>query len=348
MLNKILSFVSEDLGIDLGTANTYIMVVGKGVLVREPTVVARHKKSKEIVAVGEEAKKMIGRTPAQLEAVRPLREGVISDFDAVVGMLSYFFKKLHVSEGWRLKIPKPKVVIGVPTCATEVERKAVQDAAFIAGAREAFLIEEPMAVAIGSGLPIFEPMGALVVDIGGGTTDLALISLGGIVLNKSLRVAGEEMDEAIVNYLRLKHSVLIGLPTAESLKIEIGSLKNNKEERQMVVRGRDLSTGLPRSIRVSSGEVREAISPIINQILGAIVEMIEESPPELLGDISQKGVFLSGGVSMLPGITEMVTEVAKVPCSLVKDPLLAVVKGCYKVLEDEKLLQKVRVRGGLR
>jgi len=350
MIEKIWSLVSENLGIDLGTSNTYIYAMGKGILVREPTVVARNKKSKEIVAVGREAKKMIGRTPSQLETVRPLKEGVISDFDAATGMLAHYFKILHPSHGWQVKIPKPKVVVGIPTCATEVERKAVQDAALTAGARKAFLIEEPMAVAIGAGLPIFEPVGALIVDIGGGTTDLALISLGGIVISRSLKVAGEAMDEAIINYLRLKYSLLVGLPTAESLKIEIGSAKEfeDKKERQLVVRGRDLSSGLPQSIRVSSVEVREAISPLLSQILAAITGMIEESPPELLGDITQKGIYLSGGVSLLPGLDKLVTEATGIACYIVKDPLTAVVRGCGRVLEDEKLLNRVKITGGVK
>ena len=340
--------VSYDLGVDMGTANTNILVLGKGIAVREPTVVARTKKSKEIVAVGNEAKKMIGRTPGQLEAVRPVRDGVISDFEAAAGLLSYHFKNLHQSHGFKIKIPKPKVVIGIPTGVTDVEKKAVQDAALVAGAREAFLIEEPMAAAIGSGLPIFEAVGVLMVGVGGGTTELAVLSLGGIVINKSLRIAGDEMDEAIINFLRLKYSLLIGSPTAESLKIQIGSAmaEKGKEEKQAVIRGRDLSTGLPKSIRVHAGEVREAIFPVINQILSAISDIIGETPPELLGDITQKGIYLTGGIAQLAGLNLLVTENTKMPCTVVDDPMAAVVRGCGKVLEDEELLHKVRVRGG--
>ncbi len=351
MLDRLFQLVSYDLGVDLGTTNTTILVLGKGIAVREPTVVARNKKTKEIVAVGTEAKKMIGRTPGQLETIQPLKEGVISDFDATVGLLSHYFKKLHQSHGLNIKIPKPKVAVGIPPGVTDVEKKAVQDAALSAGAREAFLVEAPMATAIGADLPIFEAAGALIVNIGGGTTELAVISLGGIVINKSLRLAGDAMDEAIINFLRLKYSLLIGLPTAESLKIQIGSAFTDKVasgEKMMVVRGRDLATGLPRSLRVNSSEVREALAPLINQILRAVSDIIEETPPELLGDITQKGIYLAGGISQLPGLDLLVTEVTKMPCVVIEEPMSVVVRGCAKVLADENLLQKVRVRGGVK
>jgi len=354
MLDRIFKLVSYDLGIDLGTTNTTIWVLDKGIAVREPTVVARNKKTKEIVAVGTEAKKMIGRTPGQLETIKLLEESVISDFDATVGMLSYYFKKLHQSHGLNIKIPKPKVAIGISTSVTDVERKAVQDAALSAGAREAFLVEEPMAAAIGANLPIFEAAGALIISLGGGTTELAVISLGGIVINKSLRISGDSMDEAIVNFMRLKYSLLIGLPTAESLKIQIGSaweIKGDSPtdgEKMMIIRGRDLSNGLPHSIRVSASEIREALAPTLNQILGAIAEMIEETPPELLGDIAQKGIYLCGGVAQLPGLELLVTEATKMPCVVVEDPMTVVVHGCAKVLADKNLLEKVRVRGGVK
>ncbi|MGI5826200.1 MAG: rod shape-determining protein [Patescibacteria group bacterium] len=350
MIDKIFKLVSYDLGIDLGTTNTLILVLGKGIAVREPTVVAKNKKSKEIVAVGFEAKKMIGRTPSQLLAIPPLKDGVISDFDATVGLLSFYFKALHQRHGFNIKIPRPKVVVAIPTGITDVERKAVQDAALSAGARQAYLIEAPIAAAIGAGLPIFEAAGALIADIGGGTTELAVISLGGIVLNKSLRLAGDEMDEAIINYLRLKYSFLIGLPTAESLKVEIGSAMGTKakDEKLMVIRGRDLASGLPKSIRVNASEVREALSPLLNQITRAIADIIEETPPELLGDITQRGIFLTGGVSPLPGLDKLIEETVKIPCTVMEDPMTAVVRGCAKVLEDESLLQKVKVRGGVK
>ena len=350
MFDRFFSLISYDLGVDLGTSNTLIYVLGKGIAVREPTVVSRNKKTKEIVAVGEEAKKMIGRTPGQLEAIRVLKDGVIADFDATVGLLSYFFKKLHQSVGFRVRIPRPKVAIGIPTGVTEVERKAVADAALMAGSRQVYLIEEPMAAAIGAKLPIFEAAGALIVDIGGGTTELAVISLGGIVIGKALRVAGDEMDEAIINFLRLKYSLLVGLPTAEELKIQIGSAFDvkGKDERQTIIRGRDLSTGLPRSIRVGSSEVREALSPIISVIVGGINDIIEETPPELLGDITQRGIFLTGGCALLPGLADLVTESTKMPCVIVDDPQGVVVKGCAEVLKNKELLKKVKVTGGLK
>jgi rod shape-determining protein MreB len=350
MIDKIFKLISYDLGIDLGTTNTLILVLGKGIAVREPTVVAKNKKTKEIVAVGFEAKKMIGRTPSQLLATPPLKDGVISDFDATVGLLSFYFKALHQSHGLNVKIPRPKVVVAIPTGITDVERKAVQDAALSAGARQAYLIEAPIAAALGAGLPIFEAAGALIVDIGGGTTELAVISLGGIVLNKSLRLAGDEMDEAIINYLRLKYSFLIGLPTAESLKAEIGSAMETKakDEKLMVIRGRDLASGLPKSIRVNASEVREALSPLLNQITRAMADIIEETPPELLGDITQRGIFITGGVAQLPGLDKLIEETVKIPCTVMEDPMTAVVRGCAKVLEDESLLQKVKVRGGVK
>jgi len=350
LLDNLFSLVSFDFGVDLGTSNTLIYVVGKGVSVREPTVVARNKKTKEIVAVGSEAKKMIGRTPGQLEAIRILKDGVISDFDGTVGLLSYYFKQLHQSVGFKIRIPRPRVAIGIPTGVTEVERKAVADAALAAGARQVYLVEQPMAAAIGAKLPVFDAFGALIVDIGGGKTELAVISLGGIVIGKALRVAGDEMDEAIINSIRLKYSLLIGLPTAEELKISIGSVfeKKVKEERQAVIRGRDLSTGLPRSIRVGSSEVREALSPLVNQIVSAIADIIEQTPPELLGDITQRGIFLTGGVSQLAGFAELVTETTKMPCIVVNEPQSSVVKGCAEVLKDNTLLNKVKITGGAR
>jgi len=350
MFDKLFNLVTYDLGIDLGTTNTTIFVLGKGIAIREPTVVARNKKSKEIVAVGIEAKKMIGRTPGQLETIRPLENGVISDFDATVGLLSYYFKKLHETYGFQIKIPRPKVVVSIPTSVTDVERKAAQDAALNAGAREAFLIESPIATAIGAELPIFEAAGALIINIGGGITELAVISLGGIVIGKSLRLAGDSMDEAMVNFMRLKYSLLIGLPTAESLKIQIGSVTEtkDKEGKMMIIRGRDLSTGLPHSIRINTAEVREALAPTVNQIVRAISDIIEETPPELLGDITTRGIYLAGGIAQLPGWDTLVTEMTKMPCVVVDDPMTVVVRGCAKVLSDKNLLDKVKVRGGVK
>ena len=348
MWDFLFSLLSYDIGIDLGTSNTLLLVLGKGIMVREPSVVARHKKTKQILAVGTKAKKMIGKTPAPIEVVHPLRDGVIADFDATEAMLASYFKELHQSYGFLPKIPKPRVAIGIPTGVTEVERKAVQDAALTAGARKVFLIEEPMAAAIGIGLPIEEPGGTLLVDIGGGTTEIAVISMGGIVINRCLRVAGDKMDEAVRNFLRLKYSLLLGEATSEQVKIQLGSVMPEKIERQMVIRGRDLETGLPKSVKINSGEVREAISPVIRQIVDQISEVIEETPPELVSDIVARGIVLSGGGSQLRGLDKLIAEETKMPVWVADEPMTCVVRGCGKVLENEALLRRVRVTGGLR
>jgi len=352
MLDFLFGLFSYDLAIDLGTSNTLVLVRGKGIAVREPSVVARHKKTKKILSIGGEAKKMLGKTPEMIEAFRPLKDGVIADFDATSEMLSYFIQKVHQGpkEGrfFLPKIARPKVVIGIPSGVTEVERRAVWEAALSAGAREAYLIEEPMAAAIGAGLPIEEPKGSFIVDMGGGTTEMAIISLGGIVISKCLRVAGDEMDEAISHFLRLKHSLLVGLPTAEEVKIQIGNSILPKEEKQTVVRGRDLETGLPKSVRVGGAEVREALSPIVNQIVEAIKELIEETPPELIGDIMEQGLTLAGGGAKLTGIDKRMAQETKMPVWIAEQPMETVVRGCARVLENRELLEKVRVTGGLR
>ncbi|HUS60464.1 MAG TPA: rod shape-determining protein [Nevskiaceae bacterium] len=353
MLDSLFSLVSYDVGIDLGTANTKVLVKGKGIVIREPSVVARQKKSKEILAIGLKAKKMIGKTPALIEVIKPLRDGVIADFDATEAMLTHYIREIHQGGGWLPKIPKPKVVVGIPSGVTEVERRAVQDACLSAGARKAFLIEEPMAAAIGIGLPITEPDGILIIDVGGGTTEIAVISLGGIVIERCLRVAGDEMDEAVISYLRLKHSLLLGEATAEEIKIQLGSAlpRTNElqsKERQMVARGRDLETGLPKSIRIGMNEVREAIAPVIRQILDQISDVIEETPPELMADIVVRGVTLCGGGAQIIGLDKLIAEETKMPVWVADDPMTAVVRGCGKVLDDPELLKKVRVTGGLR
>jgi len=351
MFDSLFGLLSYDIGIDLGTTHTFVLVKGKGVVIREPSVVARHKKTKQILAIGLEAKKMLGKTPETIEAFRPLRHGVIADFDATEAMLERYIKEVHQTGSFSLRIPKPKVVVGVPSGVTEVERRAVADAAVSAGARSAYLIEEPMAAAIGIGLPIIEPAGIFVCDIGGGTSEIALISLGGIVLNRSLRVAGDEMDEAVANFLRLKYSLLVGLPTAEEVKIALGSafpLASGKQERQTVVRGRDLESGLPRSLKVGESEIREALSPIISQIVSAISDLLEETPPELVSDIMNRGIVLCGGGSQIVGLDKRVAEETKMPVWVADDPLMAVVRGCGKVLEDSSLLAKVRVSGGIK
>jgi len=348
MLDLIFSFFSHDIGIDLGTANTLVLVLGKGIVIREPSVIARQKKTKEILAIGSKAKKMIGKVPGMIEVIRPLKDGAIADFDATEAMLTHYIREAHESPGIIPKIPKPRVVVGIPLGVTEVERRAVQDACLSAGARKAYLIEEPMAAAIGIGLPIDQPEGILVVDIGGGTTEIAVISLGGIVIERCLRIAGDEMDEAIISFMRLKYSILLGEATAEEIKIQLGSTYPQEKEKQMVVRGRDLESGLPKSIKIGTNEVREAIAPVVRQIVEAISEVIEETPPELISDIVARGITLCGGAAQLIGFDKLIAEETKMPVWLADEPMTCVVRGCGKVLEDEGLLKRIRVTGGLR
>lgn len=345
-VNLLFGLFSHDVGIDLGTANTLVYVRGKGIVIREPSAVARNKKSKEILAIGSSAKKMLGRAPATIEALRPLKDGVIADFDATAAMLTHYIKKVHESGSSLPKIPRPKVIIGIPSGVTEVERRAVADAAVSAGAREAHLIEEPMAAAIGAGLPIMGAEGVFIVDIGGGTSEIALISMGGIVLGKSVRIAGDEMDEAIISYARLKYSLLLGQPTAEAVKISIGSAISEKGK-FTVVRGRDLETGLPKSIKLTGEEIQEALANVIQEIVGNIVDTLEETPPELANDIVEKGIVLAGGGSLLPGIDKLIAEATKMPVWIAEDPLTCVVRGCGKLLDDPILLAQVRVTKGL-
>jgi len=352
-IDRFLGLFSHDVGIDLGTANTLVYVRGKGIVIREPSAVARQKKTKEVLAIGTSAKKMMGRAPATIEVIRPLRDGVISDFDATAAMLTHYIKKVHETGSSIPKIPRPRVVIGIPSGVTEVERRAVADAAVSAGAREAHLIEEPMAAAIGAKLPIDGPEGNFIVDIGGGTSEIAVISLGGIVLGRSVRIAGDEMDEAIINYVRLKYSLLLGQPTAERVKIEIGgatgeNLSNTKLGAGFtVVRGRDLEVGLPKSIKLTSGEIQEALSPIIREIIENIVDTLEETPPELTSDIMERGIVLAGGGSLINGIDKIISEATKMPVWVAEDPLTCVVRGCGAVLEDPGLLKKVKITKGL-
>lgn len=356
MLNKLFSAFSHDIGIDLGTANTLVWVKGKGIVIREPSVVAKHKKTKKVIAIGEEAKKMIGKTPSTIETVRPIVGGVIADFDATSYMISHYIQVLHevgsvVPKAWS----RPRVVIGIPSSVTEVERRAVWEAALSGGAREAYLIEEPMAAAVGENISIFLPTGCMIVDIGGGTTEVAIISLGGIVVSKSLKLAGDDMDRAIAHYIRLRHGLLLGERTSEELKIKIGSAYDVKDSkngengsRMAVVRGRDIETGLPKTLRVTEVEVREALSPILTKMIDAIVDLLEESPPELTSDILEHGIFLTGGGSLLPGFDKLIVERTHIPVIRSEDPLTSVVRGTGKVLEDEALLQRIKVIGGLK
>lgn len=330
----------------MGTANTLVWVRGKGIVIREPSAVARNKKTKEILAVGLSAKKMFGRAPGTIDVIRPLKDGVISDFDAASAMLDYYIKKIHESKTVIPKIPRPRVVIGIPSGVTEVEKRAVADAAKDAGASSVSLVEEPMAAAIGTGLPVEGPEGIFIVDIGGGTSEIAVISLGGIVLGKSIRVAGDEMDEAIINFIKLKYSLLLGQRTAEEVKIGIGS-QGTGQKKLFVVRGRDLETGLPKSIKVSEDEIAEALTPVIQEIVGNIVDTLEETPSELLSDIMERGIVMAGGGSLLSGIDISVSEKTKISVSIAEDPLTCVIRGCGKLLDNSPLLDKVRITKGL-
>jgi len=346
MLRRLLGIFSYDIAIDLGTANTLLHVKDKGIMIREPSVVARHKKSKKVLAIGTEAKKMLGKTPMSIDVIRPLRHGVISDFDATEAMLKYFINKVHKAPGALLpKVPRPKVVVGIPSGVTEVERRAVAEVIFSSGAREVFLVEEPMAAAIGSGLSISEPNGIMIVDIGGGTTEIAVISLGGIVVNRSIRIAGDEMELDIINYLRVRYGLLIGERTAEEIKLSVGSAYAGVVKREIVVRGRSLETGLPKSVKLTADDAREAITPTIKQIVQAVLDTIEDSPPELVADITESGITLAGGGALIPGFAKLLSEETKMPVFVADDPLTAVVRGCSMLLTDRILLNKVKISG---
>jgi len=353
MLEKLWRLVTLDIGIDLGTANTVVHVRGKGIVIRQPSVVAMHKKSGEVLAIGEEARKMLGKNPDSIEVIRPLKDGVIADFDATEAMLKHYIGQVHETyKGLGFKVPRPRVVIGIPSGVTEVERRAVYEAAVTAGARKVFLVEEPMAAAIGAGMPVSKAQGQMVIDIGGGTTEIGIISLGGLVLNKSLRIAGDELTEAVTAFVRLKHNLLLGESTAETVKLAVGSAHELKIERdgkelQAVVRGRSLTNGLPKSLKLGSVEIREAMMPVINTILVEIAQIIEETPPDLVADILEKGAVLAGGGALIRGIDKLISEQTGMPVWITDNPMEAVVRGCAKVLEDDGLLKKVRVIGDL-
>lgn len=343
LIDLILGKFSYDLGIDLGTANTLIHVGGKGVVIREPSIVAQHKKTHKILAIGKEAKRMLGRTPRNIEAVRPLRDGVVCDYDTTLAMLSYFVKKVHEKPGRGLTIARPRVVIGIPSQITNVERRAVMDAARASGAREIFLVDEPMAAAVGAGLPVMEPVGSMIVDVGGGTCDIAVLSLGGIVVGKSLKVAGDAMDREIVNYVRSRWGLLIGEKTAEDIKAVLGSAFPMVVEREMVIRGRDLEKGLPRSIKITSTQVREALSAPLTTIVGTIKDILSDTPPELTADIAERGITLCGGGAQLWGLPKLITQETKMPVVLATEPLSCVVKGCAILVSDTKTLRKMAI-----
>lgn len=343
--NKILPAVTHDIGIDLGTTNTIVSVRGQGIVVSEPSVVAIRKDTKKILAVGEEARRMIGRTPASIVAVNPLKDGVISDFDSTEAMIRYFIHKVYEEYPKLLKIKRPRVVIGIPSSITEVEARAVVDAATSAGARKVYILGEPMAAAIGAGLAIDDASGSMVVDIGGGTTDIAVISLGGVVVDNTVRIAGNEIDDEILNFVRNKYNLQIGLKFAEDIKIAIGSVKPLKKEREVEVKGRDLVTGLPKIITLSSIEVREAMLKVVDKIVDAIKEALEHTPPEILSDLLEKGIMLSGGGALVEGLDRYLEEKLQTPVIVADDPLTCVVRGTSILLEEIELLERLQISG---
>jgi rod shape-determining protein MreB len=336
---SLFSFFSRDLAIDLGTANTLVYVAGSGIVVNEPSIVAINKVTGEVEAVGKEAKEMIGRTPGNIVAIRPMKDGVIADFKVTERMLTYFIHKAHN----RKMLVHPRIVIGVPSEITPVERRAVVDSAFRANASEVHLVEQAMVAAIGAGLPITEPSGNMIVDIGGGTTDVAVISMSGIVYSRSVRIAGNEMDEAIIGYLKRKYNLLIGERTAERVKIEVGSAYKLDKPLSMEIKGRNLIEGVPRTVTVTDAEIREALSDCVDAIMNAIRGALERTPPELSADISDRGIVLSGGGGLLRNLDRRIREETGLPVSIAEDPLASVVLGTGKMLEDFALLRRISI-----
>ncbi len=337
--SSILGMFSNDLAIDLGTANTLVYVRGKGIVINEPSVVAIEKRTGQLLAVGMDAKKMLGRTPGNIVAIRPMKDGVIADFEMAEKMLRHFITKAHN----RNTFVRPRIIICVPSKITQVEQRAVRDSAELAGAREVYLIEEPIAAAIGAGLPIAEPSGNMVVDIGGGTTDVAVISLAGIVYSESVKVAGDKMDDSIANYVKRKYNLLIGDHMAEQIKFEIGSAYPLEERRTFMIKGRDLISGIPRTLVIDDAEIREALAEPISAIVNAIKVALENTPPELAGDIIDRGIVLTGGGSLLRGMDIRLREETNLPIITVEDPLTTVVVGTGKALDQIDLLKKVSI-----
>lgn len=338
-LQKILGMFSNDLAIDLGTANTLVYVKNRGIICDEPSVVVIRRDNRKPVAVGMEAKEMLGKTPSNIHAIRPMKDGVIADFDATEEMLKYFITKAHN----RKSFVSPRIIIGVPSGITQVEQRAVKDAAHASGAREVYLIEEPMAAAIGVGLPVGEPSGNMIVDIGGGTSDVAIISLDGIVYSKAVRVGGDKMDDAIIAYMKRKYNLMIGERTAEHIKIDLGSAYPTNTTEPMEIKGRDLISGIPKAISVTEAEVREALQESISLILDTIKVTLENTPPELAADIVDNGIVLAGGGALLRGLDILIREHTGVPVIVPEDPLTAVVRGCGKMLDKLELLQRVAI-----
>jgi rod shape-determining protein MreB len=332
-----LSFLSSDLAIDLGTANTLVYARGKGIVVSEPSIVAVNKITAKVEAVGKDAKEMLGRTPGNIVAIRPMKDGVIADFEITEKMLSYFIRKAHN----RNTLVRPRIIVGIPSEVTQVEKRAVKDSALKAKASEVYLVDQAMAAAIGAGLPITEPSGNMVVDIGGGTTDIAVISLAGIVYSKSVRVAGNEMDEAIIQYIKKKYNLLIGERSAEQVKLEIGSAFPLDEPMTMEIKGRDLIEGIPKTVTVTDAEIREALNEPISLIVNAVRIALERTPPELSADIVDRGIVLTGGGSLLKSLDKLLREETGLPVSVAEDPLSSVVLGTGKMLSDFDLLRKI-------
>jgi rod shape-determining protein MreB len=345
MFNSLFGWLSKDLAIDLGTANTLVYLKGKGIVTNEPSVVAVHRDSrgvKRVIAVGEEAKKMLGKTPGSIVAIRPLKDGVIADFEITEAMLKYFIQKVHNKKSYA----RPRIVISIPSGITPVEKRAVKESAESAGAREVYLIEEPMAAAIGVGLPITEPSGNMIVDIGGGTTEVAVISLAGIVYCNSVRIAGDKIDEAIIQYIKRKYNLLIGERTGEMIKIAIGSAYPfaNEHEMSMEIKGRDLVGGIPKTLEVSSKDIREAIAEPINAIVDSVRIALERTPPELAADIVDKGIVLSGGGALLKNLDLLIKEVTRLPVIVAENPTTAVVEGAGRVLDEVTLLKEIAAK----
>jgi len=341
LFHNILGLFSNDLAIDLGTANTLVYVKGKGIVCDEPSVVVIRRDNKKTVAVGIEAKRMLGKTPSNIMAIRPMKDGVIADFDATGEMLKYFIKKVHN----RRSFVSPRVIIGVPSEITQVEQRAVKDAAEASGAREVYLIEEPMAAAIGVGLPVGEPSGNMIVDIGGGTTDVAVISLDGVVFSKAVRIGGDKMDEAIMSYIKRRHNLMIGDTTSEQIKIVLGSAFDlgNAEKKTMDIKGRDLISGIPKTVIINEEEIREALSDPVNIILDTIKMALENTPPELAADIVDRGIVLAGGGALLRGLDSLIKQETGLPVIVAENPLTAVVMGVGKMLDELDMLRRVAI-----
>ena len=338
VFGKLYGAFSNDIGIDLGTSNTLVYVRGQGIVLSEPSVVAVHNSSKKVLAVGQEAKRMLGRTPGEIIAIRPMRDGVISDFETVEKMIKYFFQKVHN----RKALVKPQVVIGIPSCITEVEKRAVRESAEQAGAREIYLIEESLAAAIGASIPIQEPAGHMIIDIGGGTSEISVISLGGMVITNAIRVGGDEFDDAIINHMKKIHNLVVGESTAEEVKITIGNVYPEKDVKSFEIRGRDSISGLPRILTVDSVEIREALQEPTTMVLEEIKKTLDQTPPELAADIVERGIVMTGGGSLLKGFPKLISKETGVPVILAENPLTCVVLGTGKFLDELKYLKDFR------